>query len=409
MKKHNIKEAPIDYGDSPERMDPGVQSKLEQGQTTLSSHVAFPKLKGGLKTRTFEELIASKRFKDVVDRIQRYTGATRVTSPDAFRRLMMSMMSAYQTVLQIESTHKERLEKLAVDLIKKEFEIPEGAVNFDVKLVQKVSQSGMQSKPQEPKKEDVEQTFKLEDEIEGFMDSMEEFELEKSKRRFINSIIQGAAKKGTYLFEMVKDELDEIDPRLLNLYGTVMSINDSFYWLMDDSIIQAMFEGGDSATGSEEVDRQTDPPTIKVRATFFASLIHELVKGVHELFSLHGLPEDPSQAEMVIAASDSHEQEIWDLRLGPIIWEKLLESFPDEVFEEGKKIIQATILQKFYSLSPKEFLTIAHKILKGSPEGKEFVKGIVDSVKSEMLKQEYGDIFGSDEDETDDDDDEGVY
>lgn len=406
MKKKNLKEAPIEYGDSPERMDPGVQSKLEQGKTTLSSHVAFPKLKSGLKTKTFEELIASKRFKDIIDRIQRYTGATRITTPDAFRRLMMSMMSAYNTVLQIESSNKEKLEQLAVDLIKKEFEIPEGAVNFDVKLVTKVAQTGMSAKPSKPEKEEIEQTFKLEDEVEGFMDAMEEFELEKSKRRFINSIIQGAAKKGTYLFEMVKDELDEIDPRLLNLYGTVMSINDSFYWLMDDSVIQGMFEGGESATGSEEVDRKTTPPTIKVRATFFASLIHELVKGVHELFGYHGLPEDPAKAEMIIGATDSHEQEIWDLRLGPIIWEKLLESFPDEVFEEGQKIIQAVILQKFYSLNPRDFHNIAHKILKGSPEGKEFVNNIVKEVKNEMLRQQYGDIFGSDDD---DEDEEGIY
>jgi hypothetical protein len=410
MRKNiRLKEAPIDYGDSPERMNPDVERKLATGKTTLSGHLAFPKLKDGLKTKNFEELIASKRFKDIVDRVKRYTGVQVVTTPNAFRNLMMVMMRAYQDVLQIESTNKERLEKLAVELVKREFEIPEGAINFDVKLVGAVSQAGMKSKPEEPEKEEIEQKFKLEDEIESFIDGMEEFELEKSKRRFINSIIQGAAKKGTYLFELVKDELDEINPRLLNLYGTVMSINDTLYWLLEDSQIQGMFESGQSATGTEEVDRNTTPPTIKVRATFFASMMHELVKGVHELLGVHGLPDDPGQQELVLAASDSHEQEIWDLRLGPIIWEKLNEAFPDEVFEEGQKIIQSAILQKFYSLNTRDFHTIAFKIMKGSPEGRKFIQDLVTDIKSEMTKQQFGDLFNDGDDSDDEDDDEGVY
>ena len=408
MKKYkNIFEAPVDYGDSPERMNPDVQGRLESGQTSLSGHLAFPKLKAGLKTKNFEELIASKRFKDVVEKVKHYTGVRTVTTGNSFQQLMFTMMSAYNKAVQLERNHKKELEELAVKIIKSEFEIPEGALQFDVKLVNlgEVSQEGMKSTPNEPEEEEVKKAFKLEDELEDLIDAMEDFKLEKSKRRFINSIIQGAAKKGTYLFEMVKDELDKIDPQILNLYGTVMSINDALYWLLDDSVLQQMFEGGQSSTGTEEIDTKTDPPTIKVRATFFPSLVHELVKGMHELLGAHGIPEDPSKAEMVLNATDSHEQEIWDLRLGPIIWEKLHATFPDEVFEEGQKIIQSAILARFYSLNAREFHVIAHKILKGSPEGKSFIEDLVKDIKAEMTKEQFGDLFNDEEG----DDDEGIY
>ena len=55
----NLKEAPIDYGDSPERMDPDVERKLASGEAPLCGNIAFPNLKAGLKNSNFEELIAS--------------------------------------------------------------------------------------------------------------------------------------------------------------------------------------------------------------------------------------------------------------------------------------------------------------------------------------------------------------
>ena len=58
------------------------------------------------------------------------------------------------------------------------------------------------------------------------MAAFEKFDLEKAKRRFINHLIQGASKKGHYMYHLVRDELETVDPQLLNLYGVLMSIND---------------------------------------------------------------------------------------------------------------------------------------------------------------------------------------
>lgn len=406
----SLKEAPIDYGDSPERMNPDVERQLASGETPLSGNIAFPKLKAGLKTSNFEELIASKRFKDVVAKVKHYTGARNV-SGNAFRQLMMSMMQSFMKIVQIESQNKQYLENLAIDIVKKEFEIPEGAINFDVQLVGmgEMDTSKFKMKSEDPSQEDVEDTFQMdiEDEMDDFMTSMEQFQLEKSKRRFINALIQGASKKAHYMFELVKDELDNIDPELLKLYGVTMSVNDLLYWMLSDDSMLGMLGGGGGGggmAGSEEVDTKTDPPTIKVRAAMFPVLVHELVKGVHELIGTHGQPDDPAQAEMVMATTDTLENEFWDLRLGPILWEKLQESLPDEVFEEGQRAIQASVLQKFYGLSAKEFHVVAHKIMKGSPEGKKFISDLVADIKNNMTKSQFGDLFNDDEDDMDDED-----
>ena len=89
--KKNLKEAPISYGDSPERMAPDIQSKIEKGETPLSDSPAFPEQEGEDR---FEELIASKRFKDVVNKVKQYTGLTNVSGQNAFMQLQMMLMQS---------------------------------------------------------------------------------------------------------------------------------------------------------------------------------------------------------------------------------------------------------------------------------------------------------------------------
>ena len=116
----------------------------------------------------------------------------------------------------------------------------------------------------------------LEDDIEAFMDAMDKSDMEKAKRRFINSLIQGASKKGHYMFNLVREELDRLDPRLLNLYGVLMSIADLMYWIIPDEMTQMMAGEGEGVQGSEEVDDTTDPPTIKAKGLFFPVLLHDV-------------------------------------------------------------------------------------------------------------------------------------
>lgn len=405
--KRKINEAPISY-DSPERMDPSLQSKLEKGETPFSENPALP----SYEPDSFEEIIASKRFKDVVEKVKRYTGLQTVTNQNAFMQLQMMMINAVREVKGIENRHTEELENLAIELVKKELAIPEDAFQYDVQLstgMGQVDTSKMRKTSEEPTPEEIQQEFNVsedeaEEDILNFIDAFEKFDLEKAKRRFINSLIQGASKKGHYMFELISTELNAIDNRLLNLYGVLMSINDLLYWVMPDQMMQMMSGSGQSAEGSTEVDPETDPPTIKAKGLFFPILVHEIIKGVYEVLGSQGLPDDPKKAEMVMASQDTLPYEIWDLRLGPVIWEKFVESYPDELFEDDMREIQNYLFSRFSMLTTEEFFEVAKLILSGSKEGKIVVKKMVDEIVQELRNEEYKSVMDLMSDEEDDDD-----
>lgn len=410
--KSRLYEAPIGY-EGPERMAPDIQSKIEKGETPHSGSKAFPEItpEGPDKPSNFEELIASQRFKEVINRLKRYTGVEDVTSQNSLMRLQMMVMNAMQEIAQIEAENKEYLEELAIEVVQKEFGIPEGALQYDVQLVKPndIDSSKLVKQGEEPSEEEIEDMFGSEEEqeqLEDFMDSFEKFDLEKAKRRFINSLIQGAAKQSSYMFELLNRELNAINPRLLNMYGVFMSFADSLYWLMPDSMVQGMAGGEESTYGMSELDAKTDPPTVKARGVNLPILIHELAKGVMEIAGTYGLPKDKRRQEAVIKSQDTIVGEIWDMRLGPVIWQKFREAYPDELFDDDKRNLQQYFIVKFAELTPEDFFAMAREILSGSPKGKKMVKDMVDEIIEELKGYEYEDTMKQYEDDEDDDDDE---
>ena len=410
--KSRLYEAPIGY-EGPERMSPDIQSKIEKGETPHSGSKAFPEItpESPDKPSNFEELVASQRFKEVINRLKRYTGVEDVTSQNSLMRLQMMVMNAMQEIAQIEAENKEYLEELAIEVVQKEFGIPEGALQYDVQLVKPndIDSSKLVKQGEEPSEEEIEDMFGSEEEqeqLEDFMDSFEKFDLEKAKRRFINSLIQGAAKQSSYMFELLNRELNAINPRLLNMYGVFMSFADSLYWLMPDSMVQGMAGGEESTYGMSELDGKTDPPTVKARGVNLPILIHELAKGVMEIAGTYGLPKDKRRQEAVIKSQDTIVGEIWYMRLGPVIWQKFREAYPDELFDDDKRNLQQYFIVKFAELTPEDFFAMAREILSGSPKGKKMVKDMVDEIIEELKGYEYEDTMKQYEDDEDDDDDE---
>ena len=61
-----INEAPVDYGDYPERMDPRVQQKIEDPESIYAKNRGF---QGGVSD---VERLSGDRFKEIVDYVKRY-------------------------------------------------------------------------------------------------------------------------------------------------------------------------------------------------------------------------------------------------------------------------------------------------------------------------------------------------
>jgi hypothetical protein len=342
--------------------------------------------------RDFIELISSKRFKDSVAKVRSAMGDTRVIQGNnPLQSLMMSVMQSMQRLIMIQMQNKEQLENLAVELVRKEMGIPEDAMQFKAELVMQPmgAAGGMQEKPEMPSEE----------EIEEFMGDMEQFNLERAKRRFINSLIQGAAFKGGHMFNLVRNEINDINPQLMDLYTTSQALMEHAYWLYPD--MENMAGGGGGQMGQSEVDEETDPPTVVGRAVTFPLLVHELVKGVYEVFGTHGLPDDPRQQEMILKAEDTLPAEVWDSRLGPIFWEKFLATYPMELFDDDMKQIQHYLFMRFSALSADEFMRVAKLILKGDPKGNKFIQDMVNEIVRELKDQEYKDAMGYEDEEDD--------
>jgi hypothetical protein len=402
LKKKFIKEAPIDYGDRPERMDSGTQRKIETGQTPISKQPFMPKITGA---QTFEEVIASERFKQVIENIRRYTNIPGPVDMRNIGQLQMLLMSALREIVNIERQQKEYLENLSIELVRKELEIGLSEIEYESYLVSPsdISNEGFQMEPEEKSVEEIAKLFqtpeKDEDEeenpVESLLRALEEFNIERSKRRLINMFIQGAGAKAQYMYHLIEEKLNELDPRLLNLYGTLMSVNEMLYWILNENMLGNLMG---SKAGSVEVDTNQDPPKVVAKGVIFPVLLHELVKGTYEVIGKFGLPSNPEKQKMVTGYEDTLPAEVWDLRFGPVFWERLLNVYPDRIFESGQRFIQNYLFQKFVMMSAEEFIDLTKMILSGNPKANQILDRMVKEI-SERLRELENEASEEDEDD----------
>ena len=378
------------YLNQNERMNPQLEDMLKSMQSDLANNPAFPKTDANGNPINFVELIAYKRFLDVIEKVKMYTNLQNVTR-GGLQELSSMLMQGVKFIQQVEAPHKQELENLAVDLVVEEMEIPDGAFQFQCKLVPvgSINQDGFQKDAEEPNEEEINQAFKeISKEVEIPADEL--FEDEKHKRRFINMLIQGSSKKGHYMFELVRRKVNEYNPNLAETYGKVMSINDLIYWLLDDESIKQMASSSSSMAGKEEIEEGEDGDTIiKTEAICFPVSLHEIIKGVMEVFGSQGLPDDPQQATLVIDSVDSLSNETMDLRLGVPCWEKIYGAYPDFILEEGNRYLQSYLFARYCALPTDEFFRVSRLILSDDPKGAKYFEKMVDEIQNDLQREDY--------------------
>lgn len=417
MAKRKIYREQIDYGGRRERMDPRLERKLGDPQSLYAQN---PALKKGSKD---VERLVSSRFNKVADKLKEVTGIQDISPKSVQDMLFREMMSKVPRILQIEGRHRDELEQLAVDACLEETEIPEDWFIIEPYLNrQPIDVSNFRYSPEEEEEEGPESTEMNFDsfDVEDLTDE-EQMELEKHKRNIINALIQGAAKKGHYVFQKpdVKRRLDAIDPSLYRDYLFIMSINDFMYFTMEQ-MIEHMSETGNGIAGKTELDdeegdeggeEQRPDTVIKAYGLFFPILCHELIKGLEEAKGRHGLPKEPGMAQKVMGQTDILSHEPMQLRIGPEIVEKIRFALPDEMFESSNKGLINWFHISLYQLPAQEFLEIIgnaisddeRKVRKATSRFDEIMREAME-LKSEYenYKEEQG--VDSDEDEDDEDD-----
>ena len=364
----------------PERMNPDIEGKLRSGEHIYGKSKSVP---SGSENQNYSEKLASKRFKEIINKVKRYHGVESINP-----RMMSEMFSIMQEVGQIETNHKDALEKLAVDIVSEEFDIP------DQMLEANLSPPGTDlnfGDDEEEEDEDFDSDFDVPKQPKS-AERMEELEMEVDKRRILNALMQGASKKGHYIFHMVADELDALNPRLMVLYGKLMSLADFQYWIIPESSMDAGGAGGsekiewrkaeeaedeDEEEEMEKVDIEEgdDIPVVVAKAWIFPLLVHELIKGTLELSAINwadGHLDFEEQTE-VIEKADTVEGEIWGMRLGPGMWEKFLDCIDPDDYD-----IKQWLFHELSKLPAKQFHSFMKEILVGSQKCKEVIKTLKD-------------------------------
>ena len=402
----------IDYGNTPERMDPNLERKLGDPESLYAQN---PAMKKGAED---VQRLVSQRFQKVADKLRQVTGIGNLNSKQVQGMIYQEMMSKLPRIMSIEARHKDELIQLAIDASLEEGEVPENTYQIEGFLGESIDASNFRYQPDEEEDDEEEEDEDEKIQIPSFdvddLTDEEELELEKHKRNIINAIIQGAAKKGHYLFQKpdVKARLDAIDPSLYPSYLGIMAINDFMYFTMEQ-MIEMMSQTGQGVAGKmslEDADDEggeggddDDAPDTKIVAEgmIFPILCHEIIKGLEAVKGRYGQSQNPSIRQKVKGAVDLLSNEPMQLRIGPEIVEKIRLALPDEMFSESNKGLINWFHISLYQLAAQEFLqlmgdvisTDGSKVKRATSRFREIMK------EAMQLKEEYDEYVSSKEDE----------
>ena len=374
------------------------------------------------------ERLVSSRFKKVADKLKQSANIPNL-SPNTVQNLYMQMMSRLPYIMQIEAANKEELEQLAIEASLDETQVPEGWVDIQANLGVPIDVSNFRYQPEEPKDDEEDEEEKKEKlklssfDVDELTDE-EQLELEKHKRNIINAIIQGAAKRGHYIFQKpnIKRALDRINPELFPLYLAIMAVNDYMYFTQEQ-MIEMMSQTGQGVAGKVELDPDEDgeegdedgegegegesDTVIKADGLIFPILCHEIIKGIEESKGRHGLPKESGMREKVQGQVDTLANEPMQLRIGPEIVEKIRYSLPDQMFDDDNKGLINWFHILLYQIEATEFLEIIGNAIsdeksknkKATERFEEIMKEAMEMKNEFENYQEENDIDPEDEDD----------
>jgi hypothetical protein len=406
MKKYKLYEAPVDYGDYPERMDPNLERKLGSPESLYAKNPAFRKGAGDV------ERLAGTRFKEVVDRVRDAFDQPNLSSNQVKQQIMQQMMMTTQRIMSIERQHNEELVDLALELALEETGTERDWYEYDLTLGGTPPSAGeFQMKPKEKPKFELPKSFDIDVETDE-----EQFQSEVDKRNIINLIIQGEAKKGHYSFmkPSYMRKIAQIDPQLPTLYRQVMAANDLLYFTMEQ-MIEMMSQTGSGVAGKMELQDTDDEngeggegPDTKIVAggLILPILLHEIIKGLEEAPARSQFADmDPERAADVMGQTDVLSNEPMQLRLGPAVVELIKYALPDEMFEPENSGLNPWFKRELYKIPAKEFLDLIGDAISENKSEKDRARKRFTEVMraAQAAKKEYDDYnTGKDQEDMDD-------
>ena len=377
-----------------EDMEDSVRQSFESGDNDYSE-ILGQELTNQLARESFEEIAAKIREK---------TGRQNVTLDDVQELLSNSILDSAREEYRIGI---ENLERKAVELVRKQYNIPADSVNFQATITGIPPQMlGLRANVSDEQIEQIsrQQGFKIgKINREGLRmergnprppqgKSNDELKAAVKRRRLTNAMMHGAARKAQNL-HMMDDEFRQQNRNLANKYSNLMAANDASYFLMSNQTIKSQGQQGIHA-GNVRLDLSGKPPKIVAQGMTFPILLHELGKGVLELMSLWGLSKDPEVRKYVYEKVDNLESETNDIRLGPKIWEKFIQQIP----VDNQEVISLT-WNKLQELEDNEYNKTIEGLVSNKTEAQNKIKELANEALIELRQEAADEAIGTGGDE----------
>ena len=346
------------------RLLPQFLFKLVKTHTTsLGDNEAFPTS----DEYPFDYILLKERYNEVCDAIDDIG----LESLDE-DYLMSELSSLVTKCKELETPVRDALEKICENALNKLFAIPEESINMTFKLVDRVKfKSPIRMRPESS--DSLKYNFKDIADIDLSNKAI-------GKRRFIDALIQGAS----YIYANVEglyiDDIDRINPELTRLYRKIRIINDFLLFtkkeeMSDDKPMQGSYV--ETHLGID--DAKT---TIKAQGIIFPLLFHEAIKGLFELFSAHGLPQDREKAQYIIRKADFVLAEPWDLRLGVGLWRMIFGGVEDTN-------MIPYMFTSFVKIPTDEFNLSVKEILSNTEKGNEIINALMTDAEYDNGYQQF--------------------
>lgn len=291
----------------------------------------------------------------------------------SFMQASMEAMNLLPKIQQAEAPYREYLEEIAKDALYAAFPVVKKAgIQVEAKLVG----PGQLNLQQNPPSEEEEESLPLD-------------RLPVDKRRLINAITQGASIRGAKAYHFFRDIIDTLDDSLIDRYDKILNLGFGIY--DDDNAIammMAMLAQGAANQGGEseaEWNEEANTLTIRAKALIFPILVHELVKGLYELVSLHGFTADPEKNRAIVQKADRVQNEPEDLRYGKFIYDAIARYYEESSYKNP--LLRELFFTEVYKLDDEAFMRFIENALQDAlePSQKRWVEKTLKRLESENL------------------------
>lgn len=315
----------------------------------------------------FDYMLLKERYNEVCEAIEEL--GIQDLSED---NLMSELSSLIKECKELEMPIRDTLERICENAVNRLFAIPSEILNIKCRLVDKIKfKNAIRLRPESDS--DIKYTFSDVHDIEFSKKAI-------SKRRVIDSLIQGGSYLYANIIGLYIDEINRINPKLIQLYRAITIINDYLLFtkkeeMTDDKPMQGSYV--ETHLGMDD-----EKTTIKVQGIIFPLLLQETIKGLFELFSAHGLPTDREKAKYIVRKADFVLAEPWDLRLGVGLWKRIFGKVQDTN-------MIPYMFTNLVRMSEDEFTNSMKEILSNTKRGDEIVNDLMQSAEYDNGYQQF--------------------